>query len=277
MHAVRPTRTRLTGALAALAAWSLAATLSACGSDGSEPADAQDPATTAASSTATDGSSPSGSTDEPSPIDDGAQVAVAQFVSRLRAGIDNTDYAHIAFTMGGAGGEMKGSGDVDYTVKPPNMQMSMELGPEAVGMLLVDGVMYVQSSQAGRKYLKYDLSDPSNPLGSGLAEQLDPAGSMETFTKAVSSVTSSGEEEVEGRMLSRYVLTVDTTKLPTGASTAGLPAQMQITVWLDDQDRMAKTSMAMGAVQYDATLSDFDKPVELEAPPEDQVVTPPAA
>ena len=274
MHAVPSTRTRLTGSVAALA---LAAALTACGSDGSDQVDAQDPETTAASSTATDGSSPSESTDEPSPIDDGAQVAVAEFVNRLRAGIDNTEYAHIAFTMGGAGGEMKGSGDVDYTVKPPNMQMSMELGPEAVGMLLVDGVMYVQSSQAGRKYLKYDLSDPSNPLGSGLAEQLDPAGSMETFTKAVSSVTSSGEEEVDGRTLSRYVLTIDSTKLPTGSSTTGLPPQMQITVWLDDQDRMAKTSMAMGAVQYDATLTDFDKPVVLEAPPKDQVVTPPAA
>ena len=40
---------------------------------------------------------------------------------------------------------------------------------------------------------------------------------------------------------------------------------------------MAKTSMDMGAIQYDATLSDFDKAVELEAPPKDQVVTPPAA
>ena len=48
-------------------------------------------------------------------------------------------------------------------------------------------------------------------------------------------------------------------------------------VWLDDEGRMAKTSMGLGAVQYDATLSDFDKAVELEAPPADQVVSPPAS
>jgi len=273
MRAVRPTRTRLTGALAALA---LAGALTGCGSDGSEPAVAQDPATSAASSTPTDGSSPSEATDEPSPIDDGAQVDVAQFVSRLQAGIDNTDHAHIDFTMSGAGSEMKGTGDVDYTVKPPNMQMSMELGPETVSLLLVDGTMYVKSSQAGGKYIKYDLSDPNNPLGSGFAEQLDPAGSMKTFTKALSSVSSSGTEDVEGRSLDRYVLTVDTTRLE-GQSSAGLPPDMQVTVWLDDEDRMAKTSMAMGAVQYDATLTEFDKPVELKAPPKDQIVTPPAA
>jgi len=270
MHAVRPTRARLTGSLAALA---LAAALTACGSDDSGSADDQDPA--APSSSTTDGSSPT-ATDEPSQIDDGAQVDVAQFVSRLRAGIDNTDYAHIDFTMGGAGGEMKGTGDVDYTVKPPNMQMSMEIGPQTVSMLLVDGMMYVQSSQAGGKYIEYDLSDPNNPLGSGLSEQLDPAGSIEAFTKAVSSVSSSGEEDVDGRTLSHYLLTIDTTQL-ADQSAAGLPPEMQFAVWLDDQDRMAKTSMAMGAIQYDATLSDFDKPVELEAPPADQIVTPPGA
>jgi hypothetical protein len=216
-------------------------------------------------------------TDEPSQIDDGAEVDVAMFVRRLQAGIDDTDYAHIEFTMSGAGGEMKGSGDVDYTAEPPNMQMSMELGPEKVGMLLVDKTMYVQSSQAGRKYLEYDLSDPDNPLGSGLSEQLDPAGSIEAFTKAVSSVTSSGEESVDGRTLSRYVLTIDTTQLADQAGAAGLPPEMQFVVWLDKQDRMAKTSMAMGPVQYDATLSDFDEPVDLKAPPKDQIVSPPAA
>jgi hypothetical protein len=273
MHAVRPTRNRLTGALVTLA---LAAALTGCGSDDSAARDAQDPASASSPSTVTDGSSPT-TAEEPSPIDDGAEVDVAGFVKRLKAGIDNTDHAHITFTMSGAGGEMKGKGNVDYTVKPANMEMSMEIGAESVGMLLVDGLMYVQSSQAGDKYLEYDLSDPTNPLGSQLADQLDPAGSIEAFTKAVSSVTSSGEEDVDGQNLSRYVMTVDTTKLADQASAAGLPAQMQVTVWLDEQDRMAKTSMAMGAIQYDATLSDFDKSVELQAPPKNQIVTPPGS
>jgi len=181
--------------------------------------------------------------------------------------------------MEGSGGEMTGSGDVDYTATPPDMQMSMELGPESVGMLLVEKIMYVQSSQAGGKYIKFDLDDPANPLGSGLSEQLDPAGSVEAFTKAVTSVTSSGSEDVDGRTLDRYELTVDTTKLAddgTGSS-ASLPPEVTMVVWLDDEGRMAKTSMELGPVQYDATLSDFDKPVELEAPPAGQVVSPPSS
>ena len=86
-------------------------------------------------------------------------------------------------------------------------------------------------------------------------------------------MTSSGSEDVDGRSLDRYLLTVDTTQLGGQTDTTGLPAEMQITVWLDDEDRMAKTSMGMGAVQYDASLSDFDKTVDLEAPPKDQVVS----
>ena len=279
MSTPRPTLRRLTGGPAALA---LGAMLTACG--GSEPDVADDPTASAAPSSSapaedTPGAAPSDATEKPQEYDDGGQVDPDKFVARLQDGIAKTDYTHIEFTMGGAGGEMTGSGDVDYTAKPPNMQMSMELGPQSVGMLLVDKIMYVQSSQAGGKYIEFALDDPANPLGSGLSEQLDPAGSVEAFTKAVASVTSSGSEDVDGRTLDRYELTVDTTQLAddgTG-SNAALPPEVTMVVWLDDEGRMAKTSMGLGPVQYDATLSDFDKAVELEAPPADQVVSPPAS
>ena len=282
MRTSRPTLRRLTGGLAALA---LAATLTACGGSGPDAADDPAAAPSSPSSTAptdeptAETSEATEPTEDVQEYDDGGQVDPDKFVARLQDGIAKTKYAHIEFTMGGAGGEMTGSGDVDYTATPPNMQMSMELGPQSVGMLLVEKVMYVQSSQAGGKYVKFDLDDPANPLGSGLSERLDPAGSVEAFTKAVTSVTSSGSEDVDGRTLDRYELTVDTTKLAddgTGSS-ASLPPEVTMVVWLDEEGRMAKTSMGLGAVQYDATLSDFDKAVELEAPPAAQVVSPPAS
>jgi hypothetical protein len=271
----RPTLRRLTGGLAALA---LGATLTACGGSGPDAAD--DPAAVAPSSSAaedTPSADPSAASEEPQEYDDGGQVDPDEFVARLQAGIAKTEYAHVEFTMGGAGGEMTGSGDVDYTATPPNMQMSMDLGQESVDMLLVEKIMYVQSSQAGGKYFTFDLDDPANPLGSGLFEQLDPAGSVEAFTKAVISVSSSGREDVDGRWLDRYELTVDTTQLAERGGNASLPPEVTMVVWLDDEGRMAQTSMGLGAVQYDATLSDFDKAVELKAPPADQVVGPPAA
>jgi hypothetical protein len=275
LRAVRPHLTRLTGGLAALA---LGAALSACGADASSTAGDEPAPSDSSSSASSDATQATDSpSEEPSAIDDGAEVDVAAFVKRLRAGIDRTQQAHLDFTMSGVGGEITGVGDVDYAAQPPNMQMTMKIGPQSLGMLLVDKVVYVKSSQTGRKYIKYDLSDPNNPLGSGISDQLDPAASIEGFINAVTSVSSAGSEDVDGRSLDRYDLKVDTSKLSNHASAAGLPPEMDITIWLDDQDRMAKSTMDMGAIQYDATLSDFDTPVELEAPPAVQVATPPSS
>jgi hypothetical protein len=269
MRSVRPVRTRLSGALAVLA---LATALGACGSDDPGSAAEQDPGATSSSPTE---ATESAATDEPSQIDEGGQIDPTVFGARLQSGIEKTEQAHIEFTMTGAGGEMSGAGDLDYTNETPEMQMTMTVGPETVGMLLIKKTMYIQSSQAGDKYLAYDLSDPDNPLGAGLSDQLDPAASMKTFVTALASVTSSGSEDVDGTPLDRYELTIDTAKLADQAQAAQLPPQMKITVWLDDQDRMAKTSMDMGQLVYVATLSDFDEPVELEAPPANQVAEPP--
>jgi hypothetical protein len=256
-----------------VAAVVLAAALSACGSDEPGSADDQDPGTTSSSPAEATESTP---TDEPSVVDDGGQIPVNLFVDRIKAGIEATEQGHIEVTMSGAGGEMSGSGDADYTADPVEMQMTLDIGPESLGMVLVDGTMYVQSSQAGDKYLAFDLSDPTNPLGPEFAEQLDPTASMVTFAEALTSVVSAGSEDVDGQSLDRFELNVDTSKLTDQSQAAQLPPEVSLTVWLDDQDRMAKTVMNMGAITYETTLTDFDEPVDIKAPPADQVATPPA-
>ncbi len=270
MHSVRPTRTRVTAALASLA---LGSVLTACGSD--EPEAGTLPTSAATSSTAEATETTDAPSEEPSEVDGGSDVAVGEFAERLTAGIEKTKQAHLEFTMSGAGGEMAGSGDVDYTSDPPEMQLTMEIGPESLAMLLVRGKMYVKSSQTGDKYLSFDLSDPTNPLGAGFSEQLDPAGSMKSFVTALASVTRAGEEDVDGRSLERFELVVDTTKLSGQAGAGQLPAEMKVTVWLDDQDRMARSVMDMGALKYDASMSDFDKALDLKPPPDDQVAQQP--
>ncbi len=264
MHAVRHSRTRLVAVLATLA---LGSVLTACGADEPEATDAPN----AAASTVTPSSAPSDAVDEPSPVDDGGEVAVDQFADRLTAGIENTEQAHIEFTMSGAGGEMEGSGDVDYTADPPEMQMTMDIAGQSIGMVLVDETIYVKSSMSGDKYSPFDLSDPTNPLGEGFAEQLDPTASMRSFVTALSSVVSAGREDVDGRQLDRYELTIDTTKLSGQTASDQLPQEMKVTVWLDGRDRMARSVMNMGAITYDASMTAFDKALDLKAPPADQI------
>ena len=271
MRATRPTIHRLTGGLAVLA---LGVALTACGGSGDSSA-ADEPAPAASSSTSTDPSE-TVSTGEASPIDDGGEVAVADFVARIQHGIENTRYAHVEFSMDGAAGGMEGQGDTDYTVTPANMKMTMSISGQDMNLLLVDSVMYIESPQAPGKFIKYDLSDPSNPLGSQLTDQLDPAASMAKFAAAVSSVTSLGEEDVDGQSADHYVMAIDTTKLAT-ASPTGMPADLTADIWLDGDDRMVKSSIDLGEATYDATMSDFDKPVDITAPPADQVVVAPGS
>jgi hypothetical protein len=272
MRATRPTIQRLTSGLAVLA---LGAALTACGGSGESDA-ADDPAPAGSSSSTSTEPSETTSTEEASPIDDGGEVAVADFVARIQNGIKNTKYAHIVFSLSGGTGGMEGQGDTDYTVTPANMKMTMSIAGRDMNLLLVDGVMYIESAQAPGKFLKYDLSDPSNPLGSQLTGQLDPAASMAKFAAAVSTVTSLGEEDLAGQSADHYVMSIDTSQLATASPVAGMPDELKADVWLDGDDRMVKSSIDVGSgATYDATLSDFDKPVEITAPPADQVVVAP--
>jgi hypothetical protein len=269
MRIARPTSQRLTGGLAVLA---LGVALTACGGSGSDAADEPAPA---GSSSATTDPSDSTSTDEASPIDDGGEVSTADFVARIQHGIANTKYAHVSFSMGGAAGGMDGEGDTDYTVTPANMRMTMSVSGQDMNIQLVDNDMYLESPQAPGKYLEYDLTDPSNPLGSQMSGQLDPAASMAKFAEAVSSVTSIGEEDLNGDSADHYLMTIDTSKLATASPAAGLPADLKAVVCLDGEDRMVKSSIDLGEATYDATMGDFDKPVDISAPSADQVITTP--
>jgi hypothetical protein len=278
--ASRPSLRRLTGGLAALA---LGVTLTACG--GSDDSSAAD--TTGGSSGATSGatdepsdvqSSDDTSTDDASPIDDGGEIAPDQFAAMIKDGIENTKTAHVSMsTSGGAG--LQAEGDVDYASKPPNMQLSMKVAGQELNMVLVDSAMYIESPQSPGKFLRYDLTDPNNPLGSQLLDQIDPAQAMSQFADALSSVKSIGKEDVDGQQLAHYVMTIDTTKLANASQGAGMPAELTADVWLDDQNRMAKSSVDLGSGggTYDTTLTKFDEPVSIKAPDPSKVIEAPTS
>ena len=268
----RPTMRRLTGGLAALA---LGLSLASCGSDDSGAADEPNATDSSATSGATDQPTESTATDDPADIDEGGEVSPQQFAQMIQHGIEKTKTAHVTFTTSGGAGGFSGDGDVDYAAAPPNMQLTMKVtASQELHMILVDGVMYIESPQAEGKYIKYDLSDPNNPLGANFVDQLDPATAMTQFTQALSSVSSLGDEDVDGQTLAHYVMKIDTSKLQTATQSTEMPAELTTDVWLDDENRMAKSSIDLGqGSTYDTTLSDFDKPVDIQAPSDDQVVT----
>jgi hypothetical protein len=141
-------------------------------------------------------------------------------------------------------------------------------------LVAVDGVIYLKRPGTLGKYFRYEQGNPLNPFASGPASRVDPADSLADFNDGITSVTYVGHEEVEGVTVERYEMLVDTRAAGGGRD---LPREMTMGVWLDGQDRLARFFMQLGPVACESTLTDFDKPVHVHAPPADQVVEAPVS
>jgi len=255
-----------------------AAGLTACNddsSDGSSSSSSGSSASSPAEAASSDAGSPAASA--------GDSVEPAAFVDRLEEGIKKSTTAHVSMSLDtGAMGTMTGKGDLDYsTSSKPGVAMT--LSSDALGgdmdVRLVDQVMYMSIPKMTHdKFVKVDLDDPSNPLGAAGLSGLDPLSSLQALEKGTKSVTYVGQEEVDGRQLDHYELSVDTADLldsmgQKSSSGAGLPATIDYQLWLDDQQRVAKLSMDMGEQgSLEMSVTDWGTEVDIEAPPADQVM-----
>ncbi len=188
---------------------------------------------------------------------------------------------------------MSGEGDLDYTTTPPSVAMSTTIpGAGETKMVMVDGLVYLQMGQlSGGKYWKIDPSDSHGMLaGMGLdkvLDQVDPVGSLETMRTGIDTVTYQGDEEIDGRDLDHYELTIDMQsalqslggKLPAAAS-KGLPDSVTYDLWLDDENRFAQMQMDYPVmdqqISMEMTVSDWGADVDIAAPPADQVTDMPS-
>lgn len=241
----------------------------------------KDPAAAAPSASSSQSASP----DSQPSASAGADVDPATFVDLVKAGLANTTTAHESLTMkSDLGGDLSGEGDVDYTTSPPSTAMTMTSpmsGDGDMDIRLVDGVMYLKAGGlSGGKFLKMDLSDPTNPLGS-LSLQLDPAQAFASFGKAVDSVTFVGTEG----SLERYRVVVDyaammkamSQDIPSGTGIPNMPKKLTYDMLLDDQHRINEMDIDMGSLgQMTLKLTDFGTDVNIEAPPANQVTQMPS-
>ena len=245
--------------------------LSACGGD--DATSAKGPSSSTSSGSGLAGSSAAA----PAAPAAGATESVADFVDRYRSAFDALTTAHATMTMDVMGGTMKGEGDLDYRGDQPAASMTLGGGMFGSGDLqvrLVDNVMYMNlGSMTGGKYARIPLDDPNNPLGDTFVDSLDPSRAMDTLRSSVRKVEHVGHEPGGDH----YQATVDAAamlkdmgqKVPAGA---GMPRTLDYDTWFDDQGRLAKMVVDLGSLgSTTLLLSDFGKPVSIEAPPSGQV------
>lgn len=259
----------------------LALGLAACG--GSDPVESASPTETssAAETEATETESESAEpTETESETTDGGSGTgdAADFSEHFRSGLDAITTAHYTMEIGVAGSAMTAEGQIDYSTNPPaqHMTMGMPGGAGSFEMIIVDGQSYMNMGEMTGG--KWALIDPNMPGMEAATQPQDPLEQMRALENAIVNVTTVGEEDIDGVSTTHYEVTVDTTKMPAqeGIDTAGaLPPEITYDIWLDGEGRPSQTVFELESqgmtVGTTMNLFSFGEPVEITAPPADQI------
>ncbi|MPZ79096.1 MAG: hypothetical protein GEV28_01295 [Actinophytocola sp.] len=209
--------------------------------------------------------------------------------------------AHMVFSGGAGGMEIKGEGDIEVGGTDPALQMDMETGDGTMSMVLLDGVLYMkvpQELQSGKPWIKIDSTDKSNPLAQALGsisdqmrKNADPRQALDQF-KDSGEITSTKEEDLDGKQTTHYSITVDVQKLADSQTDPTLQKAMReaiksglkdfpVDLWVDSADLPARMTVEMPTadptsgkavpVKVQVDYSDWGKAVDIQAPPADQV------
>ena len=239
MKPTTPTRA-LTLALGA----ALALTLAGCGDEGAD-------------STGGTGSSTSTTV---SPTSETPEA----FLTRLQSAADEA--GSVAMTVGG--NVMEGSGEIRFGQdRAATFRLNSE--GDATQVVLVDGVVYSRDSadSSGRWQIM-----PAEQ-GADLIDGLTPEGTFLAMRSAATSVTRKGSEQLEGSPTTRYELTIDPAAAGENAGVTPSPGTPDIvyTFWVGDDDLLRRIGYTAGEASLVVDYTGWGDPVDVVAPPADQV------
>lgn len=197
----------------------------------------------------------------------------AAFIAAMKEAGKSTTTAHVTMNMDAAGQKIAMVGDVKTTAGNPAMKMAMDMGQSMkLDMLLVDKKVYFKGFP-GMPAGKWAVVDSSSSVGKQLAsslEQADPSKMYDQIDTALKDVKYLGTDTVDGDKTYKYEITVDTkamqAKLPAAQQTK-VPATVDETVWLDEQNHARKVTFDISGVKAEMTMSNIGEPVDVTAPP----------
>jgi LppX_LprAFG lipoprotein len=271
------TRTR---SLAALAAGALVLTaLAGCGSDDDKSKDASAKSTASASSSpsasssaGTDGTADAAADDGP-PAAPGERLTKDNLVATMLAAMRDKKTARMTMDIGSS---ISADADVRYTGDGTEMKMSMSMGSTKATVILVDGTVYLRQA-AGAKYQKIT----KDTLGAGETfdqlTALSPSSSIAAMRGAVKKVEYAGTDTVDGTKVDKYHVTTDASAmaktLGQSGSTSDLPESVTYDLYVDRDHLMRRIDMTVSDQTIKVLVSDWGKPVTIEAPAPSEVLS----
>ncbi len=261
---------KLRAATAAVAALPLALGLAACGNDAKPEATGYKPTAPASTPVTTTTAVPQ----KAAPV---AHLNRVTFVPAMNAAITKQKSWHVTGTMT-AGGSTVLTMDGIQTAKPAAMSMEMTgaaFQGKTAKMVLVKNVAYVSipgMTPAG-KFLKIENAE-TGELGELLAGG-DPTKIFKSFDSSMAGVKFVRTETIGGQKLDRYAVTVNTAKALAAQGKqvpAGVPKTLTYSLWMDKSHLVRRLSFDLGGVSMLMTMSDYNKPVSITAPPASKIV-----
>ncbi|MFD9408575.1 LppX_LprAFG lipoprotein [Streptomyces sp. NPDC059989] len=205
----------------------------------------------------------------------------------------------LRYAMVGEAAGQKVTGEVSMRLKPSvAMAMTMdspEKPGEKVGIRLIDGAMYLGSDG---KWLKFDLKtlapEQAKELDAlGSAQQGQNPGDAAAGLSTAKDLKTVGEETVDGQKTTHLAgtVTIDELRAASAASTPEAKERREksvksledegiksltMDIWIDEvgQAKQVRTRAAGSSGPMDMTIKflDINKPVEITAPPAEQVI-----
>ncbi|MFW6090606.1 MAG: hypothetical protein ACODAF_01945 [Actinomycetota bacterium] len=201
---------------------------------------------------------------------------------------------HFEMDMASEGEQISAQGGAEFggDASATRMRMDMEAqGTGEMSMLFIDGVLYFSlPPDAGlptdTAWLRFDTEGDDSmaeAFGFGdLAEEMSQSAEMQSdFAEHsdIITVEEGGTDTVDGVDVTEYVLTISAEDAAeylegTGQAAGGGAASEELTysLWLDGDMLTRKMSADLGGGDsMEMLLFDFGEPVDVEAPPEDEV------
>ena len=163
------------------------------------------------------------------------------------------------------------------TAQPSAMSMEMSgaaFGGKTAKIVQIKNVAYVSipgTTPAG-KFVKIKAS--AGDLGQ-LIDSGDPTAIFKSFGSNLGSVKFVGAETIGGEALDRYDVTVDTAKalaLQHKKLPASAPKTLTYSLWMDKSHLVRRMSFDLLGISMLMTMTDYNKPVHITAPPASKVV-----
>jgi hypothetical protein len=199
------------------------------------------------------------------------------FVSAMTSAIGKQKAWHTVGTVTANGSTLM-TMDGIQTTNPVAMSMEMSgaaFQGKTAKIVVIKDIAYLSIpgiTPAG-KYQK--VASGLNDQLSELIEGGDPTKIYKSFDKSMVDAKFVRTETIGGQQLDRYAVTVNTAKalaLQGKKIPAGLPKTLVYSMWLDKSHLVRRMTFDLNGVSMVMSMTDYNKPVNISAPPASKVV-----